>query len=863
MPIVIDDESDDDLPLFARPRATMPAKREGSSDEEPDWMKSFKSPTAKADDDDSDDGMILDIFQRKPNKTEEKFEMKSTPAKMVRSPPAGATKEAGDDDKDADENDDDEAIEIDEEDDDDDDDDGPAAKPKPKTPTPKKVGDQSLNGSTRHNTWTRDKMPGQGSSAGANRPGEIPLLMPANVNRNKVFFELEGTGEAVDLEGDVGVVGRLLSNTSEKHGSGLQMDMKGVIYDARILPTPASVVILAVNATEAKVESITHDFVQLRRDPVANGGPGATLDGYLGADSDDEAGTHRAAAGHSAAAAVRAMDDVSDHEGEHAAGGKRKSAGAGAGGGGKRRGGGGGGGGGGGARRRRSPLSVPRKNSQICYGSFHGLRHVSRVRSIRTTLCEPVAPTPPPSARMALSVASVASSLVTVAGTRPGPRGGRRVVTRVDNRIILRDDIVSPMRRARVSIFRASFRDRDGRVDDDDPSAASPNDAAQRITAALLSASVLMTSAPGDAFAIAFPNATETLFPTEASPTLMNIPDGTPTKLDAEETDNVRLFRDATPSVAFITNKQLVQSRYSLDATETPVGAGTGFVWDDKGHVVTNFHVVKGANELSVTFQGDQKTYGAKLLGYDEDKDVAVLSVEKPELRPIPLGCSSTLLVGQKVFAIGNPFGLDHTLTTGIVSGLGRELPSGNTGRPILGVIQTDAAINPGNSGGPLLDSRGRLIGVNTAIYSPSGASAGVGFALPVDNVKGIVEQIIQFGRVTRPVLGLVLAPDGALRQLIGENGRDAGVLVLGVPEGGPAARAGIVGTVRDTLRGDITLGDVIVRFNDEDVKNSSDLYRALDMARVGQEVTLTVRRGNAKVEVSVTLGEKVTKFDA
>ena len=326
MPIVIDDESDDDLPLFARPRATMPAKREGSSDEEPDWMKSFKSPTAKADDDDSDDGMILDIFQRKPNKTEEKFEMKSTPAKMVRSPPAGATKEANDDDKDADENDEEEAIEIDEEDDDDDDADGPAAKPKPKTPTPKKVGDQSLNGSTRHNTWTRDKMPGQGSSAGANRPGEIPLLMPANVNRNKVFFELEGTGEAVDLEGDVGVVGRLLSNTSEKHGSGLQMDMKGVIYDARILPTPASVVILAVNATEAKVESITHDFVQLRRDPVANGGSGATLDGYLGADSDDEAGTHRAAAGHSAAAAVRAMDDVSDHEGEHAAGGKRKSA---------------------------------------------------------------------------------------------------------------------------------------------------------------------------------------------------------------------------------------------------------------------------------------------------------------------------------------------------------------------------------------------------------------------------------------------------------------------------------------------------------------------------------------------------------
>ena len=183
--------------------------------------------------------------------------------------------------------------------------------------------------------------------------------MPANVNRNKVFFELEGTGEAVDLEGDVGVVGRLLSNTSEKHGSGLQMDMKGVIYDARILPTPASVVILAVNATEAKVESITHDFVQLRRDPVANGGPGATLDGYLGADSDDEAGTHRAAAGHSAA--VLAMDDVSDHEGEHAAGGKRKSASASAGGGGKRRAVGGRGGRGGRGKAKKKPAKRPKE----------------------------------------------------------------------------------------------------------------------------------------------------------------------------------------------------------------------------------------------------------------------------------------------------------------------------------------------------------------------------------------------------------------------------------------------------------------------------------------------------------------------
>ena len=332
MPIVIDDESDDDLPLFARPVARMPANKDGPGErEEPDWMKSFKSPTSQAlnADDDSDDG-IMDIFQR--HKTEEKFEMKSTPAKMVRSPPANAPKVEDEDKDDADVED--EPIEIDDDDDDDDDeaagdgdgddvDEEPAAKTKPKTPTPKKLGPQSANADRASVRAQAEKTAGTSTP---NRPGEVPLFMPSAVNRNKVFFELEGTGEAVDLEGDVGVVGRLLSNASEKHGSGLQMDMKGVIYNARILPTPASVVILAVNANEAKVESITHDFVQLRRDPVANGGLGATLDGYLGVDSDDEEGAHRAAAGHAAAAAVRAMDDVSDHEGDGGAG-KRKGGG--------------------------------------------------------------------------------------------------------------------------------------------------------------------------------------------------------------------------------------------------------------------------------------------------------------------------------------------------------------------------------------------------------------------------------------------------------------------------------------------------------------------------------------------------------
>lgn len=256
-----------------------------------------------------------------------------------------------------------------------------------------------------------------------------------------------------------------------------------------------------------------------------------------------------------------------------------------------------------------------------------------------------------------------------------------------------------------------------------------------------------------------------------------------------------------------------------------------------------------------------RQVYDARILGYDEDKDVAVLEVDKPNLRPIPLGCSSQLKVGQKVFAIGNPFGLDHTLTTGIVSGLGREMNSGNTGRPILGVIQTDAAVNPGNSGGPLLDSSGRLVGINTAILSSSGTSAGVSFALPIDNLKGIVEQIIQFGRVTRPVLGLVLAPDGALQQLVGA--RD-GVLVLGVAEGGPAARAGILGTVRDGISGDVILGDVVTAMNGEEVKNSSDLYKILDDLKVGDEVDVTVQRGGRKnLTVKVTLGAKVTRFGA
>jgi len=398
-------------------------------------------------------------------------------------------------------------------------------------------------------------------------------------------------------------------------------------------------------------------------------------------------------------------------------------------------------------------------------------------------------------------------------------------------------------------------------------------------------------------------------------------PIGEHTQLDAEELTNVALFKRTTPSVAFIVNKQKQNSPYgyALDATETPIGAGSGFVWDTKGHVVTNFHVVRGASEVVVRFQNDAKEYVAKTLGWDEDKDIAVLEVAfldeeverldenveiAPAPHPIPLGKSSTLQVGQKVYAIGNPFGLDNTLTQGVVSGLGRTIHAASTGRPIAGVIQTDAAINPGNSGGPLLDSNGLLIGVNTAIVSSSGGFAGVGFALPIDALVGIVDQIINFGEVTRPVMGLFLAPDGALSQVYarrevtprqrpfsatrffshllvltnqihlpsaltqrGDNKLDDtnGVWVLGVVKGGPGERAGIRGAARDGTGGDIFTGDVIVGVGDVAVNDSSDLYRALDEMRGGDAVRIRVRRGENGTEVTLkmVLGEKVTRFGA
>jgi len=271
---------------------------------------------------------------------------------------------------------------------------------------------------------------------------------------------------------------------------------------------------------------------------------------------------------------------------------------------------------------------------------------------------------------------------------------------------------------------------------------------------------------------------------------------------------------------------------------EIEKGTGSGFLWDEQGHVVTNFHVVEGANRFKVTL-ADQSTWEASPLGIAPDKDLAVLKIDAPRelLQPLLVGESKNLEVGQKVFAIGNPFGLDQTLTTGVISGLGREIRA-MTGRAIDGVIQTDAAVNPGNSGGPLLDSRGRLIGVNTAIYSPSGASAGIGFAIPVDTVQRIVPQLLRSGKVVRPSLGADYFPDSFTARL-----RVKGVLVGRVAPDGPGEKAGLQPTQRDEA-GDIVWGDLIVAVDGRAVESVDELISVIEGHEIGDKVKLEVVRG-------------------
>ncbi|GAB4566681.1 MAG: trypsin-like peptidase domain-containing protein [Haliangiales bacterium] len=315
-----------------------------------------------------------------------------------------------------------------------------------------------------------------------------------------------------------------------------------------------------------------------------------------------------------------------------------------------------------------------------------------------------------------------------------------------------------------------------------------------------------------------------------------------------DETATIELFRSVSPSVVHITNLQAQRDNFSLNVLEIPRGTGSGFAWDEDGHIVTNNHVIQNADRVAVTLS-DNTVWPGTIVGTAPENDLAVVRINAPpeKLTPISVGASVNLQVGQKVFAIGNPFGLDQTLTTGVISGLNREIKSA-TERPLYDVIQTDAAINPGNSGGPLLDSAGLLIGVNTAIFSPSGAYAGIGFAVPADTVNRVVPQLIANGRVVKPGLGII-ALDGRSARRLGIEG----VVVRTVQPNSAADKAGLLGMVIDSL-GRQMPRDIIRGIDDTPLRTIDDLYRVLDNKRVGDEVTLLVQRGSEQVPITLTL---------
>jgi S1-C subfamily serine protease len=321
--------------------------------------------------------------------------------------------------------------------------------------------------------------------------------------------------------------------------------------------------------------------------------------------------------------------------------------------------------------------------------------------------------------------------------------------------------------------------------------------------------------------------------------------------LAADELAHIELFRKSSPSVVHITSLGAQRDMFSMNVQQVPRGTGTGFLWDAAGHIVTNFHVIQGANGAKVTL-ADQTTFDASLVGAFPDRDLAVLRIDAPKdkLLPIAIGTSRDLIVGQRVYAIGNPFGLDQTLTIGIVSALNREIESFNN-RSIRGVIQTDAAINPGNSGGPLLDSAGRLVGVNTQIASPSGASAGIGFAIPVDEVNRIVPRLIRDGRFVRPAIGVSAGPRG-----LGDALKlPKGIVLVDVGRGSPAEKAGLQ-PFRRGNRGEVVAGDVITAIDNQPVTDLDDMLEQLERHQPGDTVTLTLWRSGQARKQPVVLGK-------
>jgi S1-C subfamily serine protease len=316
------------------------------------------------------------------------------------------------------------------------------------------------------------------------------------------------------------------------------------------------------------------------------------------------------------------------------------------------------------------------------------------------------------------------------------------------------------------------------------------------------------------------------------------------------ENKTIDIYRRATPSTVNVSNIKLARNAVYGDV-EVPQGAGSGWVWDDKGHIVTNSHVVEGGNTFVVTFYNDPKQYKAELVGTAREKDIAVLKlIEKPKnLTPFSTGTSKSLQVGQYSFAIGSPFGLDHTLTTGIISALGRQI-EGFGGVKINDMIQTDAAINMGNSGGPLLNSSGELIGMNTMIFSTTGSSAGLGFAVPVDTIKIIVPQLIEHGRVIRPGLGIAIVPDSMKKRMLG---KEKGIVISYVDIKGSASKAGLKGMTQDNF-GRIYLGDIILKVDNQEVNSLDDIYQVLETKKIGDTVNIEYKRDGKKQNTKLVL---------
>ena len=320
-----------------------------------------------------------------------------------------------------------------------------------------------------------------------------------------------------------------------------------------------------------------------------------------------------------------------------------------------------------------------------------------------------------------------------------------------------------------------------------------------------------------------------------------------------DEKSTIALFKQSSLSVAYITTITKERDARTLNLMEVPQGTGSGFIWDNAGDIITNFHVIQNADGAKITL-ANHKIYDAKLIGISPENDLAVLRIDAPreELRAIPVGSSADLQVGQKVFAIGNPFGLDQSLTTGVVSALGRTIASA-TRQPINDVIQTDAAINPGNSGGPLLDSAGRLIGVNTAIANQPGYSGGIGFAIPADTVNRVVSQIIATGRAPQPELAI--NTNDTLSRIVTRRLNTWGVLIVDVVPNSTAARAQLRPT-RRAANGGIIAGDIIQNIDGVPVHNSDQFYRAIQKHKAADTITLTLWREGSILTLKVTLGD-------